>query len=172
MEIPSRTTLISACAGITVLLITATGAQTARASDAVAVQTKDPMSAQQTGVIVGVFGAACVPTTNVCWPGGTLSVGISGDKKYIGSESADVTDLIGTGGSGGYFCNWHIDFSDHDTNGNDTYHSHGVNHPACTTARLVRDTYIPRSASRNAVQSCSELWSEGAQVAKVCIDLG
>lgn len=164
MKASSKTTLMSACAAVAVLLLAVSGAQSAQAAD--------PISEQKSGVVVGIIGSSCIPMTGICYPGGTLSVSVSGDKKYIKYQSADVTDLIGTGGSGGYYCNWHIDFSDHDANGQDTYHTQSVNHPGCTGARLERHSFRPRSASPNAVQTCSELWSEGAQVGKVCINLG
>ncbi|MBF4632746.1 hypothetical protein ITJ42_16115 [Clavibacter michiganensis subsp. phaseoli] len=163
-----RTRLLAACGALAVVLGTAVGAQSAEA-----VQPPPTRDASiQSGVILGIFGAACFPQTNLCFPGGTLSVSVSGDKKRINGQSADVADLIGSNSSGAVLCNWHIDFSDHNTNGKDTYRNNGTNHSACTTARVSRNIQYARTASSTAVQTCSELWSQGVQLKRTCINLG
>lgn len=163
-----RTKFLSVFGVLAVMLSMAVGTQGAQAVQGP--PTRD--ASIQSGVILGIFGTACIPSSSVCWPGGTLSVSVSGDKKKINGQSADVADLIGSRGSGAVLCNWHIDFSDHDTNGKDTYRSQGVNHKACTGSRIERIVSSPRTASSKAVQTCSELWSQGALVKKVCINLG
>ncbi|MET3451266.1 hypothetical protein [Curtobacterium sp. 1544] len=151
-----RNLVLAVVGGAAALTLTLGGVQTAQAS----------------GVILGVFGTACLPGGGLCWPGGTLSVSVSGSGKKIAGQSADVQDLIGSRGSGAVLCNWHIDFSDHNSKGKDTYRSDGAVHKGCTGARISRNVSKGRTASSSAVQTCSELWSQGAQVHRTCINLG
>lgn len=127
--------------------------------------------AYASGVIGQPFGTACIPHTDICWPGSEIWTGVAGSGDKVTEQDAQIKDVIGGSGNGGYLCNWRIDFSDQNSDGKNTYYSTGTTNTGCTTKEISRTSTYKRTLAKGTVQTCATLYDQENAIVRACIDV-